>query len=303
MARYVERAENVARFIEVTLNLNLDRKLEQQGQWEPLILTTGDKKDFSQRYGAFDQESVVQFLAFDSEYANSILSSLAMARENARTVREVISNDMWTQINDLYHQVKSSRPEPDDLHAFFESVKRGAITFAGLSASTMSRGEGWQWLRLGLLLERADKTSRILDVKYFMLLPGAGEVGSNEDHVQWRALLQSASALQMYRQTNRHMTPASVAEFMLLDQQFPRSMAYCISRADTSLHAITGNPPGRFSNEAEKCLGRARAALCYADIGDVIAGGLHEFIDQQQQVLNRIDDHLYDQYFALPAGV
>ncbi|MFW5829080.1 MAG: alpha-E domain-containing protein [Planctomycetota bacterium] len=299
MARYVERAENVARFIEVTLHLNLDRQLDEHDQWQPLLQTSGDLALFAERYGTATRENVIQFLAFDTDYPNSIISSLAAARENARGVREAMSRDMWQQLNSLFLAVRDAASSGGDVvYDFFESVKIGAIGFYGLSSATMSRGEAWQWMRLGTMIERADKTSRILDVKYFLLLPQTADVGSNYDHVQWAALLQSASALQMYRQRHHHTSPERVAEFLLLDQEFPRAVSYCIGCADLSLHAITGSPPGRFAGEAERQLGRLRAGLGYAAIEDIIADGLHEFIDRQQGVLNAIDSLLFDEFFA-----
>ena len=301
LARYVERAENVARMIEVTSNLNVDRKFNQSEQWQPLIMITGDQDLYAEHHDKFTQDDVLQFLAFDESYPNSIVSCLAYARENARTVREVISNEMWEHLNGLYMMAKSGDFDVDDPSIFFEKIKIGAITFGGLSATTMSRGQAWNWMRMGSMLERADKTSRILDVKYFLLLPEASYVGTNYDHVQWRALLQSASALQMYRQIHHQITPKLVAEFMLLDQHFPRSLAYCLSKANASLHSVTGTPLSRYSNDSEKMLGRALAELTYADIDEVIKTGLHEFIDQQQVVMNNIDLMLYNQYFSLTA--
>ena len=301
LARYVERAENVARMIEVTSNLNVDRKFDQSEQWQPLIMITGDQDMYAEHHDKFTQDDVLQFLAFDESYPNSIVSCLAYARENARTVREVISNEMWEHLNGLYMMAKSGEFDVDDPSLFFEKIKIGAITFGGLSATTMSRGLAWNWMRMGTMLERADKTSRILDVKYFLLLPAASYVGTNYDHVQWRALLQSASALQMYRQIHHQITPKLVAEFMLLDQHFPRSLTYCLAKANASLHSVTGTPLGRYSNDSEKMLGRALAELTYADIDEVIKTGLHEFIDQQQVVMNNIDQMLYNQYFSLTA--
>ncbi len=302
MARHVERAENMARCIEVTLNVTLDRKYESAGQWQPLIMTTGDQESYVKKHADFSQDKVIDFLAFDRDYSSSIISCLTMARENARTLREVISSEMWEHLNELYMRVKEKKYDQDDPFVFFQSIKLGAITFGGLSTTTMSRGEGWQWMLLGMMLERADKTSRILDVKYYTLLPKASDVGTNYDHVQWRSLLQCASALRMYRQQHRQMTPASIAQFLLFDNKFPRSLVYCLNSADAALHMITGSPPGRFANKAEKALGRAQSELRYAEIDEIIESGIHEFIDKEQQELNLIDSLLYKQYFSLPVS-
>lgn len=302
-ARYLERAENVARFLAVNQDLSLDQHSgDETGLWAPLIQTTGDHELYAERYGEVGRDDVLHFLAYDREYANSIISSLWMARENARAVRNVITRELWLCINGLYLEVKelAGRGDVEDnaILSFSDTVKMGCMTVQGVKAATMSRDEIWHWWRIGTMLERADKTSRILDVKYFMLLPSPQHVGSNFDHVQWLSLLDSASAAQMFRQAGKRMTPPDIAGYLILDQRFPRAIAHAIAEADESLHAITGTPRGQFANEAERTLGRFRAELCYADIDVIIEAGLHEYLDDRQQVLNQIDGLLYSHYFG-----
>ena len=197
MSRYVERAENVARFIEVNLQLMLDAPDGQDQQWQPLVNITGDHEDFAKRCGAPTQPNVIEFLAFDPVNPNSILSCLRAARENARTVREIISSEMWLQLNKFYLMVNSAAENPKALsllQEFFSEVKNASHLFTGKAAATMTHGEAWHFARLGRALERADKTSRILDVKYFILLRSVEDVGTPFDDIQWAALLRSASA-------------------------------------------------------------------------------------------------------------
>src|SRR5215212_6718491 len=202
MSRYVERAENVARFVEVNLQLMLDSTCGQDQQWAPLVATTGDEAAFRKRYKEATQDNVIQFLAFDPENPNSILSCLRAARENARTVREIISSEMWLQLNKFYLMVNDAaatgqgRNSP---HEFFSEVKLASQLFTGITDGTMSHGEAWHFSRLARKLERADKTSRILDVKYFILLRSVADVGTPLDDTQWAAVLRSASAFEMYR--------------------------------------------------------------------------------------------------------
>jgi uncharacterized alpha-E superfamily protein len=198
--RYVERAENIARFIDVNLNLLLDVPVGVEHQWEPLVMTTGDRAIFQERYGAATIENVVQFLTFDRDYPNSILSCLYSARENARSVREVISSEMWERVNGFYLMLQEAakRPPMEQLPQFFSEVKLASHLFAGVMDGTMSHNEGWHFGQVGRLLERADKTARILDVKYFILLPSIGYVGTALDDLQWIALLKSASAYEMW---------------------------------------------------------------------------------------------------------
>ena len=190
MSRYIERAENVARFVEVTMNLALERRISGQDHWMPLVETTGDRELFVQRYGAPTRENVLQFLTFDAEYPNSILASLKQARENARAARPAISREMWQQVNDAYMLVKTaaSRQSDEDIFSLHEKINLACITVAGVTDATLSRGEIWHWFNIGQKLERADKTSRILDVKYFMLLPKPSDVGSSADQVMWSSL-------------------------------------------------------------------------------------------------------------------
>jgi len=302
MSRYIERAENVARFVSVNLNLSLDWHREDQQQWMPLVITTGDDKDFSGRYDFASKENVIDFLTFDRENPNSILSCLRAARENARSVRECISSEMWEHVNKYYLMVKESRRSQEAVRQsfdFYERIRFSGQEFTGVTDGTMTHGEAWHFCRLGRLIERADKTSRILDVKYFILLPSADDVGTSLDDIQWSALLRSASALEMYRQRHGTITPGNVVEFLILDREFPRAVLFCLTKANESLHAITGAHLGGFSNQPEQDLGLLQAELAYIRADDIIDRGLHEFVDDLQARLNRVGDAIYDAFFAM----
>jgi uncharacterized alpha-E superfamily protein len=301
--RYVERAENVARFIDVNLNLLLDSPLEIVQQWEPLVLTTGDLALFRERYGDTSADSVIQFLTFDSKYPNSIISCLYAARENARSIREIISSEMWQEVNEFYLMVKDAAldpPQMSSLSEFFTEVKRSSHLFAGVMDATMTHNEGWHFGQIGRLLERADKTARILDVKYYILLPSVKDVGSTLDELQWMALLKSASAYEMYRKLGLHrISPMAIAEFLLLDREFPRSVRSCILEAEQSLHQITGTPVGTWRTPVERVMGRLRADLDYLTIEDVFQDGLHEFVDKLQSRMNEVGKQIFETFFAL----
>jgi uncharacterized alpha-E superfamily protein len=225
-----------------------------------------------------------------------------MARENARSVREIISSEMWEQVNTFYLTVRAAASEGRIMeapHQFFTEVKMASHLFVGITDATMSHGEGWHFGRMGRLLERADKTSRILDVKYFILLPAVADVGTPFDDIQWAAVLKSASAFEMYRKRHGRLVPDRVADFLILDREFPRAMHDCIVKAEASLHAISGSPLGTFQNLAEQRLGRLRSELDYAQIQEIIASGLHEFLDAFQAKLNRVGDAICETFFAL----
>jgi uncharacterized alpha-E superfamily protein len=301
MSRYVERAENVARFIEVNLNLMLDLPLGSEQQWRPLVETTGDASEFAKRYGTAAQRNVIQFLTFDQENGNSIRSCLRAARENARSVREIISSEMWEQLNEFYLMVNSAAADAGSLayaHELFASVRMAGHLFTGVTDATMTHNESWQFCRLGRMLERADKTSRILDVKYFLLLPTAADVGTTSDDIQWAAVLRSASAFEMYRKCHGRIAPDRVVEFLLFEKEFPRAIQYCLVRARWSVHAISGTPAGMFRHPVERLLGELCSELAYARIEAIIAGGLHEYLDRLQNKMNQVGSGVAETFFA-----
>ena len=299
--RYIERAENIARFIDVNLNLMLDLPAGMHQQWQPLVSVTGDLELFSDRYESANIENVIQFLTFDEEYPHSIISCLKMARENARSVREVISSEMWEEVNSFYLMIKEGATNKSlrSLPSFFAHVKMASHRFAGVMDATMSHNEGWHFGQMGRLLERADKTARILDVKYFLLLPSAEWVGTPLDRIQWISLLKSASAYEMYRKCQHHITPSCVAEFLILDRQFPRSIYFCLWQAERCLHEITQTTTGTWCNGAERTLGKLRSNLGYLTIDDIIESGLHEFLDQMQSSINEVGNEIYSSFIAL----
>lgn len=301
MTRYIERAENTARFIDVNLNVTLDVP-EAQGMWDSIVATTGDEAAFRARFGEAGKANVIEFLAADRKNPNAIVSCLYQARENARSVREIISSEMWQQVNTAYLYIQEATGSGN--HAahpeeFFARVKMDSHLFDGLMEATMSHGEPWHFGRLGRLLERADKTARMLDVKYYALLPKPSDVGGPFDDLQWSAVLRSASALEMYRKRKHRVTAADVADFLVFDRTFPRSIGSCLERAEHSLKTITGSPPGTFGNLAEKRLGRLRSHVEYLDIQDVFTMGLHEFLQEIQTDLNYVGEGIHETFFAM----
>lgn len=301
--RYIERAENVARFIDVNLKLIMEMPVGIAQQWEPLITTTGDLAIFQERYGQATAENVIHFLSFDPSYPNSILSCLRSARENARSVREIISTEMWEQINSFYLFVNEAAKDKSLAvmhHEFFAEVKMSSHLFAGVTDATMTHNEGWHFGQVGRFFERADKTSRILDVKYFILLPSVKDIGTTLDEIEWMSLLKSASAYEMYRKTGQHrITPTQVAEFLILNREFPRSIQFCLLQAERSIFQIAGTPLGSWTNPLERSLGQLRSELDYLTIEEIIQSGLHEFLDRFQQRLNDVSKNLFQTFFTL----
>lgn len=309
MNRYVERAENMARFVDVCQSLSLGGS----AQWAPLVYASGDEELFQKSYGQFTGENVLKFLLFDDESPNSILSCLIKARENARTIREILSVSLWESINRFYLYLRESARNTDAIihnpADFLERVKRYSHEVIGVTEATMSHGEAWNFGKIGRLLERADKTSRILDVKYFVLLPDTRGVGSATDVVQWSALLESTSALHMYRKKYGRIVPTQVAEFLILDPDFPRSMLFCVKSICRSIEYIgrPQPPSGNFPqfSDPDRAEGQSAATAAHellrrlndSHIGDIVRFGVHEFIDEFQRQLNGIGWNIHREIF------
>jgi uncharacterized alpha-E superfamily protein len=300
MARYIERAENVARYIGVNLNLQLDLPGDPSQQWQSLIDTSGDSEAFEKRHGVATQHNVVEFLTFDAENPSSIFSCLRAARENARSVRETISSEMWEQVNEMYLHINSQHMSAgvEWLPEFFRQLRLSSHLFQGVTDGTMTHNEAWHFARLGRKLERADKTSRILDVKYFMLLPSLSDVGTPYDDIHWQAVLKSVSGLEMYRKIYGRLEPRDIVEFLVMNRDFPRAIHYCVTRADESLRAITGTAPGTFRLDSELLMGRLRSDLDFTPVDQILNAGLHSYLDSLQIRINEIDNALLADFVA-----
>jgi uncharacterized alpha-E superfamily protein len=212
---------------------------------------------------------------------------------------------MWEQINRFYLTVSNgaARRRPIlDSYQFFSEVKLHSHQVAGVADNTMSHNEAWHFFQLGRLLERADNTSRLLDVKYFLLLPTPEDVGGAIDEMQWAIVLRSASAFEMYRKRHGRIEPEDVIDFLLVETDFPRAILYCLTAAEQSLGAISGSQGGRFRNSAEQELGRLKAELAYEQASDIIAKGLHQFLDGFQTKLNAVGVAIAETFFHPPAG-
>ena len=302
--RYVERAENYARFLSVNINLSLDAPGLFTEQWEPILTATADSNTFKLYYDEASRENVITYLTLDSRNPNSIYSCLAAARENARTIRETLPKELWEHLNGLYIKVKNSYGNraiiAENPLPFCDEIKFSCQLFWGIIDSSVTRNEGFHFGRLGKFLERADKTSRFLDVQYFTVLPEAEVSGTPKELLIWSAVLKSVSAFNMYRQQYKNLTPSQIIKFLILDKNFPRSVLYSLRRAEMSLYEISGVKIfDGYSNSAEKVISRLRYDVEFADINEIIAGGLHSYLDNFQIASNKIGDAIFDNYFDL----
>ncbi len=309
MSRYLERAEDVARIIAVNFQAALDApQLTTSLTWEPIVDITGDRAVFNARYGAFNGETVAEFLIADPANPNAIVTCIERARENARAVREQISREMWEEINRLYHAVRGANVAEitRNPYSFFSDVRNGSHLFQGITDATMAHGEGWYFIQAGKYLERADKTTRILDVKYHTLAASINSTDTNPvAALQWIALLKSASAFEPYRRVHSQLHAWRVADFLLLDPTFPRSVLFCLGQTRAALHnTLEGS--SRPGNPAERALGRLCAELEYLDIRDALAD-LPHYLDTLVSKINIVGDAVTQSYFVTtnlpPKGV
>lgn len=308
MSRYIERAENTARLLDVNLQLMLDFEgLDDEaltGHWLPIVNSSGDSELFNQLYSVADSRGVTEFLTFNPDNPNSILSCIAAARENARMVRDQISAEMWEIINSTYHKLRTRSAAQiweQGAYEFYEEIKNETMLFQGLTESTFSHAQGYKFIQVGKYLERADQTSRILDIKYHMLLPELAEIGGAVDLAQWMAVLRSCSAFEAYHHRYvDEVQPWNVAEFLVLSPIFPRSIRFCISTLDYHLRSITSTAQGQFSNPAEQLSGRLRSQIIYTAIDEIYKEGLHEFIDRLQARIIELNNAVLECYVHQP---
>ncbi len=296
LSRYVERAENTARILDVNLQVTLDS--EQSGpeselrDWKPILAALEDVAHFKDHASEINALTVCDYCTFDRANPNSIWSCVAAARENARTVREYISSEMWERLNAFWLWVDSAGAKrlcQNSGIEFYRTVVDHSHQFQGTTDATVTHGEGWNFIGLGKFIERADCSSRILDLKYHILLPHGEEVGGAIDTVQWQAVLKSCSAFEAYRKVYPgELAPWGVAEFIVFHDSFPRSIRFCVDQIDTALHEISGCAPEHYSNEAERLSGRLRSDLSFTTIGEIFRMGLHEYLDRTQGRINEI---------------
>lgn len=310
MMRYVERADNLARLIDVNEQLLLDfESLDSErlsGFWKPIILSTGDESAFNKLYDEASSDNVISFLTEDTRNPNSIFSCIAYSRENARTIRDQISDELWEEINALYLFTKSAEAVKlleENPPQFYEKVRRSSMTVLGISASTTARDAVWDFKTLGRYIERADKTTRFLDISTYFPKGAQGIDLSSPGVLHWSAILSSCGAMGAFRATGHEINARTVMEFLIFSPDFPRSVRYCISKINATLHRISGASHGTFSTEAERETGRMLANLSFGDPEDVEKAGLHNFLDDVQATLNKIAEEVFATYVLLPESI
>ena len=284
MARYMERAENMARILDVSYRMSLlpAGEAAERLHWAPAIIIAGCEEPFKSRGVEINAKNVIEFLALDPTNPSSIRSALGRARDNARAFRTQITSEMWEALNQTWIEMRGidyARMEEQGFRAFFDWVKERSHLFRGVTFGTMQRSPALSFVRLGTFIERADSTARLLDVKYHVLLPTPQDVGGAVDYYQWSALLRSVSAFQVYRRIYRDViTPARVAELLILREDMPRSLIACFQEvADilTELREEFGRNY-RSTRLAQELLARLR----FGSVDEIFNQGLHEFLTE-----------------------
>jgi uncharacterized alpha-E superfamily protein len=304
LARYMERADFLARIVEATQRLSaLPRTYSAQGaEWESALESSGAAEGFHALNDAADEASVVDYLAFAENNPSSIRNCLANARTNARGVRTALTMEMWDTINGAWLELQrfekireAGRYDREALSGFLDFVKKASLDFDGSAYRTMLRNDAFYFQRLGLFVERADNTARILDVKYHVLLPETEAVGGSLDYFQWTAILRAVSAHTAYHWVYRtSVQPWLVADLLILQKQMPRSLISCYENIVRMLDLL-GRAYGR-QGPAQRHARAVRARLEHATTKEIFQGGLHEFITTFVEDNHRLGVEIADQY-------
>jgi uncharacterized alpha-E superfamily protein len=302
MSRYLERVDSTARLIDINLLYLIEAEsvLSEAAEWRPLLAICGHEGGYERTYGTAGVTSprAIQFMTAERRNPGSIRNCLRLARENARVVRDRISKEMWECVNELWLRSENRLERP--LAADYYRLLRDEVgRFHGQTSSTMMRGEAFGFYLLGFFLERADMTARIVDVKYHLLLPDLALVGSALDYYQWAALLKSMSGFEPYRRKYHQLRPLDVAEFVILDPDFPRSLRFCVDRMEQALASIGSRRP---DSEAIRAIGALREVLEKNTAESLFDQGLHEFLDLFLQKVSALHGALQDEYFEAHLG-
>ncbi len=314
IGRYIERAEATARMIDVHYHFGLESPaLGEALRWSSILAISGQEKLYRKLYSTEDERNILHFFGFDERNTSSIFSAIRLARENGRSIRDQISSEMWKCLNQMYLEFLEwdvDRVLTGSPFTFFEKVKESSQLFQGVANRTLMMGETRDFHDAGRFLERADQTARILDVKYHDLLPSfapggplipteAGSVGGPVDVHGWIAVLKSVGAYEAFRKTyHEGVTPARVAQFLLLNPKFPASVRHSVGRVEGCVRRVSGNRDLAPINDAEREIGRLYNELNYMRAEDIISGGLHEFLEDVQERCNTIGEAIYKCYLS-----
>lgn len=298
MFRFLERAENTARLVEAGFRIALTRSNDSASEWKSVVTTAGVRTQYDAKHDVYDATNVVDFLLRDADNPSSVMSVTESARMNARMVRTALTTEVWEAVNETWMTLKDALKRPvkeTDLPAILGIIRKQSALVRGATHGTMMRNDIYDFAQIGTSVERADNTARIIDVKYYTLLPSASFVGSPLDNVQWETILRSVSAHRSFRWLNDDtMTSSGVADFLILDSRFPRSLSFCSLQLSTHLDFLAKDYGVR--SHSNDLIDAQRAKLRDQTIGSVFDLGLHKFIGDFIRENNAIGTQIENDY-------
>ncbi|SSC71132.1 unnamed protein product [Ciceribacter sp. T2.26MG-112.2] len=298
MFRYIERAENIARLVDAGLRMSLTRSGASDDDWAAVLLSADVREGFDASHSKVTAADAIDFLLRDTANPSSVMSCIDSGRNNARMVRTALTRETWEATNECWIELKqmlARKLKSADLPEVIDTVKRRAGLIRGAFHGSMLRNEIYNFARIGTFIERADNTSRILDVKYYVLLPAITHVGSSLDNMQWESILRSVSAHRSYRWVyDGEYRPANIADFLILNGQMPRSLAYSYEKIVSNLGYIARDYGERLA--AHDTAEKVRETLQSTTIGEIMDQGLHEFLDRFIARNNRLGQEITEGY-------
>jgi uncharacterized alpha-E superfamily protein len=296
MSRYLERAEHTARVVKVQLNLMLERETEDDDRhWRRMLKSLAvEMADVEEG----ESQAAAKSLIHSTSSRSSIVSCIMAARENARQVREQISSEMWEQLNRMFHELKrADGDEVSDVDDFLYAIKEGTYLFQGITDSTMTHGEGWQFIQAGRSLERASALATLLGV-HFREFYGKG---AEPEPLEWNGLLRSCTAFEAYcKAYTADIRPDRIAEFLMLNPSFPHSIRFSADALETAMKQIGAEVSSRRSARVERIAGRMQATLAFGQIDEIISGGLHAYLETVLRQCSQAHSALYQTYITYP---
>ncbi|MGF0538876.1 alpha-E domain-containing protein [Agrobacterium sp. ES01] len=298
MFRYIERAENVARIVDAGLRMSLTRTGASDDDWDGVLQSADVRETFCEKYDKVTSADAVDFLLRDRANPASVMSCVEAARNNARMVRTALTRETWEAVNEFWIELKhvlARRLKSADLPEVIDIIKRRAGLVRGAFHGSMLRNEIYNFARIGTFVERADNTSRILDVKYYVLLPAISEVGSSLDNMQWESILRSVSGHRSFRWVyDGEYNAANIADFLILNGQMPRSLAYCYEKIVSNLGYIAKRYGERVP--ADDTAAEIKRTLETVGIEHIMEQGLHEFLDTFISRNNQLSQEITEGY-------
>ena len=298
MFRYLERCENTARLVEAGFRIALTRSSDPASEWKSVVTTAGVRSGYDSKYENYSSTNVVDFLLRDGANPSSVISAIEQARLNARMVRTALTTEVWEAVNESWMALKGALKKPvkeTGLPAVLGEIRRHCALVRGAMQGTMLRNDIYDFTQIGTALERADNTARIIDVKYYTLLPSASFVGSTLDNVQWETILRSVSGHRSFRWLNHDdMTPSGIAEFLILDSRFPRSLSFCSRDVEESLNFLAKDYGVR--QPCHDLIDAQRDKLRQHTTASIFEEGLHQFITTFIRDNNAIGQQIEQDY-------